>query len=182
VLELSEIDSKYTADHPLVISKRVQLEAAQQQLTDLIGSIVAEHEQQIQEFAVAESAISDAIEEVDQLRRIMPDHSARLEYLDDFISAQWRLYYELILKYNDTLVGEEGGLMSNQLVQLGAPNIGGLEGATPKAVIMVVAPIFALLLAIAIAFMAEATNHSFQKAAALEEFTGIPVLAVFRKV
>jgi capsular polysaccharide biosynthesis protein len=181
-LELAEVKSKYTPEHPVVIAKTEQLEAGKQQLKDLIELVVAEHGQQIQEFRAAEDAIVTAMDEVDQIRRIMPEHSARLEYLDDFVKAQWRLYYELIMKYNDTLVGDEGGLMTDQLVSLGPPNIGGLEGATPKAVIVVVAPIFALLLAIAIAFMAEATNHSFQKAEALEEFTGIPVLAVFKKI
>jgi len=72
--------------------------------------------------------------------------------------------------------------MDKKLVKLGEPMISDLEGVTPPIVYILVAPIFAFVLAISAAFMVEATGQSFQKPADIEEYTGLPVYATFRKI
>lgn len=181
-LELAELSSRYTDDNRLVQVKRHELAAARRQREDLLRRLVAEREQHLEALRAGERVLQDAIEETRRVLRAIPASVAQLSYYDAYIERQWELYRELIVKYNDTLASDEQSLVERQLVRLGPPNIGGIEGEMPRVVIVLVAPIFALLLALAIAFMVEATTHSFQKAAEIEAFCDLPVLATFRKI
>ena len=67
-------------------------------------------------------------------------------------------------------------------LKISVSGVRGVVGETQKAVYMIIAPIFALLISVSIAFMVEAADHSFQKSADLEEYSGLPVLAIFRKI
>ncbi len=181
-MELAELESRYTADHRLVMAKQSEIEAAREHRNEILARKVREHEQQVEELRSGELVIVDTITEMEERLDEIPAGAVQLAYYDAYIQSQWRLYSELITKYNDTRASDEQSLIENQLVSLGPPNIGGIEGETTKVVYWVVAPIFAFLLAVSVAFMAEATNHSFQKTAELEEFSGLPVLATFRKI
>lgn len=181
-LALSELRTRYTEDHRLVSAKERELDDAKLQLDSLIRSTISEHRQRLDQMILAESVLQQSIDEFNSRLEQIPTNAARLEYFDAFIDAQWRLYGELITKYTDTQATKEQSVIKNHIVQLGPPNIGGLEGMTPKIVYVVVAPLFAVLLAVAVAFMKEATTHTFQKPIELEEYTGIPVLASFRKL
>jgi ammonia channel protein AmtB len=77
---------------------------------------------------------------------------------------------------------EEFKLQENQLIKLGEPSISGMIGVTPPAVYMLVAPIFALILALSTAFMVEAASQVFQKPEDLERYTRLPVFTSFRKI
>ncbi|MBM4118179.1 hypothetical protein FJ251_10650 [bacterium] len=181
-LELAELRARYTPDHREVGLKTEELRTAEAQLTECIRKVVAEHERYLDEMLAGESVLVAATRDFeDQLRRI-PSNAARIQYYDAYVEQQWRLYGELITKYSDTQASEAQTLLENQILQLGPANIGGIEGETPKVVLFLVAPLFALLLAVAIAFMKEATTHTFQKRAELEDLTGVPVLASFRKL
>ena len=181
-LELAELDSRYTPDHRSVIAKQEELKIAEEQLATLIDLAVTEHRQRLRELVEAENVVATTIAAMHERLNSIPASAAQLSYFDSYISSQWRLYGELITKLNDTLASSEMSLLEHQVVQLGAPNIGGVVGETQKAVYMVIAPIFALLLAVSIAFMVEAADHTFQKSADLEEYSGLPVLAIFRKI
>jgi len=180
--ELAELASRYTDDHRLVKAKRDELAQAQSRLKQVIRGVLDEHELRLNEMVAAERILQASIDEFSTQLRLIPVSAGKLEFYDAYIDAQWRLYGELITKFSDTETSEAQTLLENQIVQLGAPNIGGVEGETPKVVYLVVAPLFALMMAVAIAFMKEATSHTFQKRAELEDFTGLPVLAGFRKI
>ncbi|MCB1164480.1 MAG: hypothetical protein R3C71_01020 [Candidatus Krumholzibacteriia bacterium] len=181
-MNLAELRSRYTDDHRLVRAKRDELREAEVNLDGTIRAVLDEHELQLGQMKAHERLLTTAITELKGQLENVPVTAGRLEYYDAYIEQQWRLYGELITKFSDTQASEAQSMLENQIVQLGPPNIGGVEGETPKIVTVVVAPLFALLLAVAIAFMKEATSHTFQRRAELEDFTGVPVLASFRKI
>lgn len=181
-MELAELRARYTPDHRLVQLKADELRSAEIEFGDAVRRAIAEHEHRLDELLTGERVLVAAIRDFEAQLENIPTNAARLEYYDAYIDQQWRLYGELITKYSDTQASEAQSLLENQILQLGPANIGGIEGETPKVVNLVVAPLFALLLAVAIAFMKEATTHTFQKRAELEDLTGLPVLASFRKL
>jgi uncharacterized protein involved in exopolysaccharide biosynthesis len=181
-LELANLATRYTPDHRSVVAKRNEIAAAETELAVVLNQAVAEHDQRLKELIAAEQVVAKQITEMQERLDSIPASAAQISYYDSYISSQWRLYGELITKYNDTMASDESTLLEHQVVQLGTPNIGGIVGETQKAVYMVIAPVFALLLAVSIAFMVEAADHTFQKSAELEEYSGLPVLAIFRKI
>jgi uncharacterized protein involved in exopolysaccharide biosynthesis len=181
-LELAELESRYTGDHRLVRAKRSELESAQEQRHEHIVNLVRIHEKQLAQSYEEERILEDIIAQMNARSNGLPDQVARINYYDEYVHNQWTLYSELLAKYNDSLARDEQTVVEQQLVALGPANIGGMEGHVPKFVFVFVIPAFALLLAIAFAFMIEATNSSFQTVAQLEAFSGLPVLASFRKL
>lgn len=181
-LALMELSSLYTEDHRLVQAKAAELESAKSQQRELISKAINENRQKLAQMLHSERVFQESIDEYNRRLEHIPGNAVRIEFFNAYISAQWQLYGELITKYTDTRATEEQGVLENQIVQLGPPNIGGIEGETPRVVRVIVAPLFALILALALAFMKEATTHTFQKPIELEEYTGLPVLASFRKL
>ena len=181
-LELAELASRYQPGHRLVIAKTAEFEALKGQFATIIEKTINEHVVRLDQLITREKMFAEAALEAEQRLENVPSHAAQLEYYDAYIHAQWLLYRDLNSKFSDVRASEEQSLIENRIVKLGPPNIGGVEGVLPKVVIYVVAPLFALLLAMAIAFMKEATTHTFQKPVELEEYTGLPVLASFRKL
>ncbi len=181
-LELSALEARFTPGHRSRISKEREIFAAEAQLLTLLEESVAEHEQRLMELIGSEAIVASTIDSMKARQREIPEIAAKISSYDSFIKAQWRLYNELITKLNDMLVSDDRTLVSHKVVQLGTPIIGGVVGETQKAVYMIIAPIFALMLAVSIAFMVEAADHTFQKSADLEEYCGLPVLAIFRKI
>lgn len=181
-LELAELEARYTDEHRLVRLKRDELAIAEREFAACLRDVLGQHEARLQDMLAGEAILTQAIAGFQAQLEHIPGNAAQLEYYDAYIDQQWRLYGELVTKYSDIQASEATSLLENQIVQLGPPVIGGMEGLTPKVVHLLVAPLFALLLAIAIAFMKEATTHTFQKRAELEDLTGLPVLASFRKL
>ena len=181
-LDLAELESRYTEDHRLVRAKREELMSAQQQRYDHIVMLVRVREKQLAQAYEKERILKDTIREVNARMHGMPEDVAQMNFYDNFVENQWALYSELLTKYNDSLARDEQEVVEKQLVPLGPANIGGVEGEVPKFVFVFIIPAFALLLAIAFAFMIEATSSSFQTVAQLEAFSGLPVLASFRKL
>ncbi len=181
-LTLAELRTRYAPGHRLVQAKALELAAVKLQMADMIERTIEEHLLQLQQMLTAERVLEEAIAEANRRLEHIPRNAVQLEYFDAYINAQWQLYSELITKFTDMQASDEKSLIENRIVRLGPPNIGGIEGLTPNVVYYLVAPLFALLLAIAIAFMKEAMTHTFQKPVELEEFTGLPVLASFRKL
>ncbi|MCP4549092.1 MAG: hypothetical protein GY835_21760 [bacterium] len=180
--ELSRLSSTYTAEHRLVKAQHMQIEATKIQRFSMIEAVIVENRQRVEELFSGEIHLQQEIDRIRKRLAEIPAGAAQLEYYNSYLVSQWRLHSELIQKYNDAVASVEQSLLENEVVQLGPPNIGGLEGQTPKIVSFFVAPIFALLLSLSLAFLMEATNHSFQKPADIEDFTGLPVLASFRKI
>ncbi len=181
-LDLAELEARYTSEHRLVRLKREELAIAEREFAGSLIDVVRQHEARLLDMRAGEAILDDAIAGFQSQLEHIPANAAKLEYFDAYIDQQWRLYGELVTKYSDTQASEAQSLLENQIIQLGPPVIGGIEGLTPKVVHAVVAPLFALILAVAIAFMKEATTHTFQKRAELEDLTGLPVLASFRKL
>ncbi len=181
-LDYAEIRSRYAPGHRVVQAKATELESARLQLENLITKTIEEHQLKLEQLLTAERVLEEAIVESNKRLETVPTNVVKLEYFDDYITAQWALYKELITKFSDVQASDEQSLIENRIVRLGPPNIGGIEGLIPRVVYVVVAPLFALLLAVAIAFMKEATAHTFQKPMELEEYCGLPVLANFRKL
>jgi len=181
-LELAELEARYTDEHRMVRLKRDELATAEREYARSLSEVLEQHEARLLDMHAGESILEDAIAGFQAQLEHIPANAAKLEYYDAYIDQQWRLYGELVTKYSDTQASDAESLLENQIVQLGPPVIGGVEGMTPNVVRLVVAPLFALILAIAIAFMKEATTHTFQKRTELEDLTGLPVLASFRRL
>jgi uncharacterized protein involved in exopolysaccharide biosynthesis len=181
-LELAELEARDTGEHRMVRLKREELAVARREFAASLSDALRQHEARLLDMRAGEEILGQAIAGFQGQLEHIPGNAAKLEYYDAYIDQQWRLYGELVTKFSDTEASEAQSLLENQIIQLGPPMIGGIEGLTPKVVHVVVAPLFALLLAIAIAFMKEATTHTFQKRAELEDLTGLPVLASFRKL
>jgi capsular polysaccharide biosynthesis protein len=181
-MELAALESRYTGEHRMVRLKREELASAKRELVATLSDLLAQHEARLQDMLAGEAMLEQAIAGFQAQLEHIPGDAAELEYYDDYITQQWRLYGELVTKYSDSQASVAQSLLENQILQLGPPIIGGVEGLTPRFVRVFVAPLFALVLAVAIAFMKEATTHTFQKRTELEDLTGVPVLASFRKL
>ncbi len=181
-MSLSQLESKYTAGHPNVLAKKEEIEDVQSQKIEAINLSIKTREQKLAGVKESEQILVDAIKELESRFKEMPKHAGDIAYYQEFLDMQWNLYARLITKFNDKLVDEEFTIMDKKLVKLGEPVISDLEGVTPTIVYALVAPLFAFVLAISAAFMVEATGQSFQKPADVENYTGLPVFATFRKI
>lgn len=179
---LAELESRYTPDHPLVLAKREEIAEIRRQREEAIRLSIRTRQEKLDRMRETESILVDAIAEIEQRLRSIPGPSGDIAYYQEFLNMQWNLYARLITQFNDKLVDEEFTILDNKLAKLGEPVISDIEGLTPSVVYALVAPIFALVLAISTAFMVEATSQNFQKPAELESYTGLPVFATFRKL
>jgi len=181
-IELSEMQSKYMPDHPLIIAKLEEIVDVKRQKRAAFDLSIQTSEQKLIGLRESETILSETVAELETRMREIPEFTRDIDYYQEFLDMQWNLYARLTTKFNDKLVDEEFTIMDKKLVKLGEPMISDLEGVTPPIVYILVAPIFAFVLAISAAFMVEATGQSFQKPADIEEYTGLPVYATFRKI
>lgn len=180
-MSLSHLESKYMPDYPLVIAKKEEIKKVNEQKDRAINLSIQTRTDKLEGLKESERILSDTISELETRLREMPKNAGGIQYYEEFLKMQWNLYARLITKFNDKLVDEEFTIMDKKLVKLGDPVISDIEGLTPPLIYALVAPLFAFVLAISSAFMVEATGQSFQKPADVEEFTGLPVFATFRK-
>lgn len=181
-IELSEMQSKYMPDHPLVLAKFEEITDVKRQKRSAFDLSIETSEQKLIGLRESEVILADTVRELEDRMREIPKFTSDIDYYQEFLDMQWNLYARLTTKFNDKLVDEEFTIMDKKLVKLGEPMISDLEGVTPPVVYILVAPIFAFVLAISAAFMVEATGQSFQKPADIENYTGLPVYATFRKI
>ncbi len=181
-IRLAEMQAQYMPDHPLIIAKLNELEDVKRQKLEAFKLSIETSEQKLIGLVESENILIETVQELEDRMREIPEHTSDINYYQEFLDMQWNLYARLITKFNDKLVDEEFTIMDKKLVKLGDPIIADLEGVTPSIVYFLVAPIFAFVLAISTAFMFEATSQSFQKPADVENYTGLPVFATFRKI
>jgi len=179
---LSQLQSKYTDDHPTVVAKKAEIEEVKLQKKEAILLRLKTRRQTLESLREKEEILDDAVRELNLRLSEIPKNAADVQYYQEFLDMQWNLYARLITQFNDRLVDDEFQIMDKKLAKLGEPVILDVEGLTPTIVYALVAPIFAFVLAISTAFMVEATGQSFQKPADIEKFTGLPVFATFRKI
>jgi len=181
-MSMAELQAKYKPDYPLVIAKKAEIEDVLQQKDSAIDLNLETRAQQVEGLRESEQILEETIANVEQELRDLPLHAGDIKYYDEFLDMQWSLYARLVTKFNDKLVDKEFTIMDRKLAKLGEPVISDIEGATPMVVYALVAPLFAFVLAISAAFMVEATGQSFQKPADVEDYTGLPVFATFKKI
>ncbi|MDP6419192.1 MAG: hypothetical protein QGG80_06995 [Candidatus Krumholzibacteria bacterium] len=181
-MKLADERSKYTDDHPVVRASLAELAEYRSRLAEVIHLNIQTRENHYSDLQENARVLRESIMEIQTRLDGTPGAAVQVNYYDDFLDMQWGLYSKLITKFNDRLMDEEFKLQENQLIKLGEPSISGMIGVTPPAVYMLVAPIFALILALSTAFMVEAASQVFQKPEDLERYTRLPVFTSFRKI
>jgi len=177
VAELDELESKLTAENPLVVAKHEEVADLQRRLDDEEQHVNAQQKHLYQQILDRETELRKEIQEVDARLQEYPFVAAEIERHERDIKQSTIKRGDLVERMFKSTTLEKPGEAMNKVKVIGYAAIPVLPVEARKDFKFLVAVVFSLILAFVAAGFVESLDHTVRKREQVEEHLEIPHLA-----
>jgi uncharacterized protein involved in exopolysaccharide biosynthesis len=170
---------QYTDSHPQVLALKDRLDELEKTLTDEAAAYLDFLSAQVQAGWAKVASLQTSLDYIGDELTSFPDREAQLSRLDRMLTSLRETHAALVGRRADVLTTRLGSNLVDVVV---------LEEAVPPYAVrtvdsirLAVIPIFALLVAIGLAFLADSLDHTFREREELEAQLRLPVLGEVRR-
>jgi len=177
--EYIEAKAQYTDNHPQVLALRERVEELEQAMTVESQAYVGYMTAQLQVGRAKAASLEASLAYLNQQLREFPDREAQLSQLDRTIGSLGTTHDALVRRRADALTLRLGSLVWDVVVlqEAVAPFRVGLLDYVRLTVIS----IFALLVAIGLAFLFDSLDQTFREVEEVETYLRVPSLATIHR-
>ncbi len=176
----NELITKYTPQHPDVVSLDQRIEMLHVDLERQVGNAHTVEMQRLRGYEAQRAAVVDELSSARVDLDRIPDNEQKLSLIDMEIKTKERKYSELLDKQTDLDIAQVG--RQQWEVQVLSPASAPYSRKTRDYVRLALGPFLSLVVGLGLAFFLESMDHSVDSVAEVEEYLGKNVLATIREM